>query len=70
METLNNALHVATIFDQEHGGFGLEYDNSLGKKNTMRLDASTYERAIREAKSFLGVSNDDSDADGHRWVIE
>ncbi len=48
----------------------LEYDNSLGKKNTMRLEAATYEQAIREAKSFLGVSNDDNDAEGHRWVIE
>jgi hypothetical protein len=70
METLNNTLHVASIFDQEHGGFVLEYDNSLGKKNTMRLDATTYEQAIREAKSFLGVSNDDSDGDGHHWLIE
>jgi hypothetical protein len=70
METLNKTLYVATIFDQDHGGFVLEYDNSLGKKNTMRLDATTYEQAIREAKSFLGVRNDDNDADGHPWVIE
>jgi hypothetical protein len=63
-------MKIARILDAESGAFGLEYDNTLGKKNTMRLDAFTYENAIREAKSFLGIKADDRDADGTQWDIE
>jgi hypothetical protein len=56
--------------DQEEGGFTLEYDNTLGQKNTMRLEASTYEKAVREAKSYLGIDENNSDADGTHWEIE
>lgn len=59
-----------TILDQDGGSFGLEYDNTLGKKNMMRLDAKTYERAISEAKSFLGINEDNSDGDGNLWEID
>jgi hypothetical protein len=67
---LRNLMKTAQILDQAGGTFGLEYDNTLGKKNTMRLDALTYEHALREAKSFLGIKNDDHDADGTEWHIE
>jgi hypothetical protein len=60
----------ASILDRDDGGFGLDYDNTLGQKNTMRLEARTYERAIAEAKTFLGVESDNRDADGHLWEIE
>jgi hypothetical protein len=63
-------MRIARILDEESGTFGLEYDNTLGKKNTMRLDARTYEKAIREAKTFLGINADDHDADGVLWDIE
>jgi hypothetical protein len=63
-------MNVARIVDQDRGAFGLEYDNSLGKKNTMRLDALTYESAIREARSFLGISDDDHDEEGTLWHVE
>lgn len=63
-------MKIARILDQENGGFQLEYDNTLGKKNTMRLDAVTYEHAVREAKSFLGIKPNDCDADGAQWDIE
>jgi hypothetical protein len=63
-------VKIARILDRQDGGFGCEYDNTLGKKNTMRLDASTYENAIREAKSFLGITADNRDADGAQWDIE
>ena len=63
-------MKYARILDEADGAFGLEYDNTLGKKNTMRLDALTYEHALREAKSFLGINSQDRDADGEEWVIE
>lgn len=62
-------MKIATILEETRGEFGLEYDNTLGKKNTMRLEAGNYEKAIREAKAFLGINGDDRDADGHLWEI-
>lgn len=63
-------MKIARIFDQDASTFGLEYDNTVGKKNTMRLDARTYERAIREAKLFLGINAENQDADGTLWQVE
>ena len=63
-------MNIARILDEENGGFGLEYDNSLGKKNRMRLDAPTYEGAIREAKSFLEINGDNLDPNGMCWDLE
>ena len=63
-------MKTARILDNENDGFGLEYDNALGKRNTMRLDAVTYERAIREAKSFLGINPDSLDEEGNLWEVE
>jgi len=63
-------MKVARIFDQEPNAFRLEYDNTLGKKNTMRLEASTYEKAIRETKEFLGIDAGNHDADGTLWHVE
>jgi hypothetical protein len=63
-------MKCATIFDEGPGEFALEYENTLGKKNRMRLDAGTYESAIREARSFLGINDDDRDEDGDRWAVE
>jgi hypothetical protein len=63
-------MKTARILETDPDMFGLEYDNNLGKKNTMRLDALTYEKAIREAKSFLGINADDTDADGTLWNVE
>ena len=62
-------MKIGRILDQENGAFGLEYDTTRGDKNTMRLDALTYERAVREAKSFLGIREDDLDGDGALWDI-
>jgi hypothetical protein len=63
-------MRIARIFDRDADAFGLEYDNTLGKKNTMRLDAVTYEKAIREAKAFLGIDAENHDADGTLWHVE
>ncbi len=63
-------MKIARIFDGDGGTFGLEYDNTLGDKLTMRLEALSYEHAIREAKVFLDVGADDRDADGTQWDIE
>jgi hypothetical protein len=63
-------VKVGAILDEEDGGFVLEYDNTCGQRNTMRLDARTYEDAILEARSFLGIQPDDHDADGSLWAVE
>jgi hypothetical protein len=63
-------MKIARILDQEGGAFGLEYDNTVGKKHVMRLDADTYEKAIREAKAFLEIDADNRDTDGNEWDIE
>ena len=63
-------MKTARILDEESGAFGLEYDNTKGQRNTMRLDATTYEKAILEAKSFLGINEDNHDEDGFLWEVE
>jgi hypothetical protein len=63
-------MNIATIIDQPSGTFGLEYDNTLGKKNVMRLEATTYERALQEARSFLGIKEDGYDAEGKQWELD
>ena len=60
----------AVISEQTYEVFGLEYDNTLGKKHNMRLDATTYEEAIKEAKSYLGIDEHDHDSAGDEWVVE
>lgn len=63
-------MKQATISEQITDVFVVEYDNTVGKKHTMRLDATTYEKAVREAKSFLGIGADDLDAAGDTWMVE
>ncbi|HXU79737.1 MAG TPA: hypothetical protein VN794_24355 [Methylomirabilota bacterium] len=63
-------MKTAKILDMDQDRFGLEYDNNLGKRNTMRLDAATYEKAISEARSFLGINQENVDADGTLWEVE
>jgi hypothetical protein len=63
-------MKTARILEDEDDGFGLEYDNNLGQKNMMRLDAATYEKAMREAKSYLGINPENLDSDGTVWEIE
>ncbi|HEX5218615.1 MAG TPA: hypothetical protein VFZ59_03535 [Verrucomicrobiae bacterium] len=60
----------AQIVDRGGDRFGLEYEDTLGRKNTMRLDAVTYEGALREAKSFLGINGSNLDEDGTVWELE
>jgi hypothetical protein len=63
-------MKTARILEDEDDSFGLEYDNNLGEKNLMRLDAATYEKAVREAKSYLGINPENLDDDGTVWEIE
>ena len=60
----------ASILDEAGGVLGLEYDNTLGKKNTMRLEALTYDQALREARLFLGIQEDDRDEHGDLWTVD
>lgn len=63
-------MKIARILDRERDTFALEYDDTRGEKNTMRLDSLTYEKAIREAKSFLGIDDDNHDEEGTVWQVE
>lgn len=61
---------IARVLDRPNGGFGLKYDNTRGEKNMMRLEALSYESAIREGKEFLGINSDNCDEDNMVWDIE
>ena len=63
-------MKIARILDEEEGVFALEYDNTIGAVNTMRLDAFTYETAIREARVYFGINADNIDADGAQWNVQ
>ncbi len=66
---LEQTVKRAIISDEEDGAFVAEYDNTVGGKNTMRLEAETYEDAVEEIKSFLGIVGDRDDA-GNLWEVE
>jgi hypothetical protein len=66
---LNRSLKRAIILDQEDDAYGVEYDNTIGTRNTMRLEATTYENAILETKSFLGIT-ENRDEEGTVWEID
>jgi len=63
-------MKIARILDEADGTFLLEYDNTLGRKHTMRLEALTYPGAVREAKAYLGIGEDQRDAEGSPWDVE
>jgi hypothetical protein len=63
-------MKIARILDEEGGTFRLEYDNDLGQKQNTRLDALGYEQAVREAKGYLEIGEDDRDSRGAQWEIE
>ena len=67
---MERRMKIAKILDQAADTFAVEYDNTLGKKNHMRLEATTYEGAIREARSYLGIDEQSTDADGTLWHVE
>lgn len=63
-------MKLARILEYDDGNFGLEYDDTRGTKNSMRLDAASYEAAIIEAKAFLGIDRTNRDTAGEEWEIE
>ena len=63
-------MKIARILDEGGGTFRLEYDNARGNKQSTRLDAMTYEQALREAKGYLEIGEDDRDHEGAQWDIE
>jgi len=63
-------MKTAKILDEENDTFGLEYDDTRGTKNRMRLDSRTYEKAIQEDKLYLGINKDNQDPDGDLWEVE
>jgi hypothetical protein len=63
-------MKTAQILDEDSGTFRLEYDNVRGQKQSTRLDALTYEQALREARGYLEVGEDGRDSAGAQWEIE
>ena len=63
-------MKIARIQDEPGGVFRLEYDDTLGRKQNTRLDAMTYEQAVREARSYLEIGEDERDSEGAEWDIE
>ena len=63
-------MKIARILDEPGGAFRVEYDNARGHKQNTRLDAMSYEQALREARSYLEIGDDDHDSDGNQWDIE
>lgn len=63
-------MKIARILDEQGGAFRLEYDDTLGHKRNTRLDAMTYEQAVREARSYLEIGEGDRDSEGTPWDIE
>jgi hypothetical protein len=67
---LTFSMKIARILDEPGGTFRVEYDNALGHKQNTRLEAMTYEQALREARSYLEIGDDDRDSEGTQWDIE
>ncbi|HZR17673.1 MAG TPA: hypothetical protein VFE51_10135 [Verrucomicrobiae bacterium] len=63
-------MKIARILDEAGGLFRLEYENGRGQKQNTRLEAVTYEQALREARSYLEIGDRDCDAEGAQWDIE
>ena len=64
-------MKIARILDEsDDGTFRLEFDDTLGHKQNTRLDAMTYEQALREARSYLEIGEGDCDSGGAQWNIE
>jgi hypothetical protein len=63
-------MKIARILDEAGGTFRVEYDNALGHKQNTRLDAMSYEQALRVARSYLEIGDNDRDSEGAEWNIE
>ena len=64
------SMNIARILDEGSGTFRLEYDNARGHKKNTSLDAMTYDQALREARGYLEIGEDNRDPDGAQWDIE
>ena len=63
-------MKIARIQDEPDGTFRLEYDITRGHKQNTRLDALSYEQALREARAYLEIGEGDRDSEGAQWDIE
>jgi len=66
----SDTMKIARILDEPGGTFRLEYDDTLGHKRNTRLDAMTYEQALREARAYLEIGEGERDSEGVEWNIE
>jgi hypothetical protein len=63
-------MKIARILDEPGGTFRLEHDDTRGRKQNTRLEARTYEQALREARSYLEIGEEGRDSEGAEWDIE
>jgi hypothetical protein len=63
-------MKIARIQDEPGGTFRLEYEDTRGRKQNTRLEAMTYEQALREARSYLEIGEEGRDSEGAEWDIE
>ena len=63
-------MKIARILDEPGGAFRLEYEDTRGRKQNTRLEAMTYEQAVREARSYLEIGEEGRDSEGAEWDIE
>jgi hypothetical protein len=63
-------MKIARIQDEPGGMFRLEYEDTRGRTQNTRLEAMTYEQALREARSYLEIGEDGRDSEGAQWDIE
>ena len=63
-------MKIATINEDRVGVFTLDYEDTLGRPQQMRLDADDYEAALREARKYLSIDSKGKDNDGHEWLLE
>jgi len=63
-------MKIARILDEPDVIFRVEYNNARGHKQNTRLEAMSCEQALREARSYLEIGDDDRGSDGTEWDIE
>ncbi|HWD20093.1 MAG TPA: hypothetical protein VHB20_12535 [Verrucomicrobiae bacterium] len=63
-------VKFARILDEEDEALYLEYPIQNGTTTVMRLEADTFEKAVREAKSFLGIDEENRDEQGNLWQFD
>lgn len=63
-------MKTGTIQEDLSGGFALQYEDTLGRVLEMRLEATSYEGALKEARAYLSIDKEGIDPAGDTWNLE